>query len=161
MNHCQSPAPTAYSPRNPFYIKISFYFLVCWLMTLHHQSQTDYLAVVYTVCTDYCMHCFHPPVSVWLVHAEMAAVLLIVAAEAPPVPFLNPAEAEECGRFSPPLLWISPPAPSPLLSVSLPWSWTSARGLLNTGNKHIYITDESILFISCFFFFLIVDSQSG
>lgn len=67
-----------------------------------------------------------------LLHVEIATVLLIVVAvswTAPAALYLDLGEAEGCCCFSL-SLWTSSPSSRPLqLSVFLPWSWTSARGL--------------------------------
>lgn len=79
---------------------------------------------------------------------ETAVLLLILAAaswSAPAALHLGQGEAEESCCSSP---WPSqscPPSRSPsshpLLSVSLPWSWTSARGLSTKAHSHCCVIE--------------------
>lgn len=77
----------------------------------------------------------------WLAHVEAAIVVLIVAAvcwASPAALYRHLREAEEgcCPSLS--LARTRPSSQTPLLSVSLPWSWTSARGLSTKGHTDYF-----------------------
>lgn len=106
-----------------------------WLSCQKEQDSQNHLWAEHVVSEMLCEH--SKVMRVWRVHVEGALVVLIAAAVSWIVPaalFLDPGEAEESCCSSSSLSQSPPSSRLARLSVSLPWSWTSARGLLT--KKH-------------------------